>query len=234
MGILSNNDNNLNDEMVTNFYFPTSKSALIIFTKNPELGKCKTRLAKTIGDQAALEVYKDLLNHTASIAGKVSVDRFVFYSKSIQKNDVWDSNIFRKKLQQGNDLGVKMENAFLDLFQMGYEKIVIIGSDLPDLETNHITSAFESLNINEAVLGPALDGGYYLLGLSKMHDFIFRNKPWSQSNLLEETFMELKNNKVSFITLETLNDIDTFKDLATSKYYNSNMELQQKIRQLNG
>jgi len=233
MGVLSNNDNNIGDYMIADFYFPTSKKALIIFTRNPELGKCKTRLAKTIGNQAALEVYKDLLNHTASIAAQVAADRFVFYSESIQKNDLWDSNIFRKKLQRGNDLGAKMENAFLDLFQMTYEKIVIIGSDLPDLETNHITSAFEALNTTEVVLGPALDGGYYLLGLSKMHDFIFNNKSWSQSNLFEETTVELRHHKIPFTTLETLNDIDTFEDLKTSKFYQLNKELQQKIKQFN-
>ena len=232
MGILSNNNNEDNQEMVADFYFPTSKKALIIFTRNPELGKCKTRLAKTIGDPAALEIYRYMLQHTANVAKEIAADRFVFYSESIQKNDIWDSNIFRKKLQQGNDLGTKMENAFLDLFQMAYEKIVIIGSDLLDLESHHVNLAFETLHSNEVVIGPATDGGYYLLGLSKMNNFIFNNKPWSQSNLLEETLTELRNHKITFTTLETLNDIDTFEDLSTSKHYISNKDLQQKVRQL--
>jgi uncharacterized protein len=232
MGILSNNDDTSNQDLVADFYFPTSKSAMIIFTRNPELGKCKTRLAETIGNQSALEVYKYLLQHTANIAKEIYVDRFVFYSESIQKNDLWDAAVFRKKLQQGDDLGMKMENAFSEVFQMGYEKAIIIGSDLLDLKPEHIHTAFEALITNDVVIGPAVDGGYYLLGLSKFNASIFRNKPWSTSNLLEETLKDLKENHTVFTTLETLNDIDTFEDLSTSKAYQSHLELQQKIKHL--
>jgi len=232
MGILSNNDTNYSQDMVANFYFPTLKKALIIFTKNPELGKCKTRLAETIGDNSALEIYKYLLKHTATVAKQISADRYVFYSETIQKNDVWDETIFRKKLQTKGDLGVKMENAFIDLFQMGYEKVIIIGSDLLDLKPQHITLAFDALNTTNVVIGPADDGGYYLLGLSKMNESIFIDKPWSTSILLEETLKELQENNVPFTTLETLNDIDTFEDLLTSEAYQSDLELQQKIKQL--
>jgi len=232
MGILSNNDTDYSQDMVANFYFPTLKKALIIFTKNPELGKCKTRLAKTIGDNSALEIYKYLLKHTATVAKQISADRYVFYSETIQKNDVWDETIFRKKLQTKGDLGVKMENAFIDLFQIGYEKVIIIGSDLLDLKPQHITLAFDALHTNNVVIGPADDGGYYLLGLSKMNKSIFVDKPWSTSILLEETLKELQENNVPFTTLETLNDIDTFEDLLTSEAYQSDLELQQKIKQL--
>lgn len=209
MSVLSNNDKN----MATDVHFQTSKNALIIFTRNPELGKCKTRLAKTIGDKAALEIYKHLLSHTAHVAKNIMVDRFVFYSEAIQKNDIWNDTIFRKKLQSESDLGEKMETAFLELFKMGYEKVVIIGSDLFDLKPLHINSAYQNLNSNEVVIGPAKDGGYYLLGLSKMNVSLFRNKPWSTSNLLKETLSELRKNNIKFTTLETLNDIDTYEDL---------------------
>ncbi|WP_100610086.1 TIGR04282 family arsenosugar biosynthesis glycosyltransferase [Confluentibacter lentus] len=218
MGILSNSDTSDNQDMVSNAHFPTSKNALIIFTRNPELGKCKTRLAETIGDEAALEIYKQLLIHTSDVAKSITTDRFVFYSEAIQKNDIWDEDIFRKKLQIEGDLGEKMEHAFLDLFQMGFEKVVIIGSDLFDLKPLHINSAYQNLNSNEVVIGPAKDGGYYLLGLSKMNAALFRNKSWSTSNLLEETLSELRENNIKFTTLETLNDIDTYDDLITSNH----------------
>jgi len=232
MGILSNNNDSNEDQMVADFYFPSSKNALIIFVKNPELGKCKTRLAETIGDKFALEIYKYLLQHTAKVAKEIEADRFVFYSEHIQINDVWDSDIFRKKVQQGNDLGIKMENAFTEIFQMGYEKAVIIGSDLLDLTLEHIITAFTALNTNNVVIGPAEDGGYYLIGLTKFYEFIFRNKSWSTTNLLEETLKDLDEKHLVFTTLETLNDIDTFEDLTVSKAYQANLELQQKINKL--
>lgn len=232
MGVLSKNKNEDDLDKVANFYFPTSKKALIIFTKNPELGKCKTRLAETIGNNAALEVYKHLLQHTATVTEQIQADKFAFYSEGITKNDIWNDRIFRKKVQHGNDLGEKMKHAFNELFQAGYEKVVIIGSDLLDLETKQINKAFQALDTTKCVLGPAQDGGYYLLGLTKMLPFIFENKPWSTSRLWTETLNDLKENSVAFTTLETLNDIDTFEDLMASKSYQSNAELQQKIKQI--
>lgn len=232
MGILNNNKNEDNLDRVANFYLPTSKKALIVFTKNPELGKCKTRLAKTIGNKAALEVYKHLLQHTATVTEQIQANKFVFYSESIHKNDIWNDSIFKKKLQQGNDLGDKMKHAFSELFQSGYEKLVIIGSDSFDVKAKHINNAFEALKTNQCVLGPAQDGGYYLLGLNKMLPFIFENKSWSTPKLWTETLNDLKENSVVFTTLEILNDIDTFDDLMASKSYQSNIELQQKIKQI--
>src|SRR5690606_38766135 len=85
---LINKDTNNNKELAFSFHFPTSKKALIIFTRNPELGKCKTRLAKSIGDEAALTIYKYLLQHTAIITAPVSADKFVFYSENILENDI--------------------------------------------------------------------------------------------------------------------------------------------------
>ncbi|WP_100614180.1 TIGR04282 family arsenosugar biosynthesis glycosyltransferase [Confluentibacter citreus] len=218
MGILRNKDSDDDQDMMDDFHFPTSKNALIIFVRNPELGKCKTRLAETIGDEAALEIYKQLLFHTSNVAKSIVADRFVFYSETIQKNDLWEDAIFRKKLQSEGDLGEKMETAFLELFQLGYEKVVIIGSDLFDLKPLHINSAYQNLNTHKVVIGPAKDGGYYLLGLSQMNNTLFKNKPWSSSNLLEETLDELMENNIKFTTLETLSDIDTYDDLMESSY----------------
>ena len=159
MGILSTNNTSSDNEMAKDFHFPTSKKALIIFTRNPELGKCKTRLAATIGDESALEIYKYLLQHTAKLSEKVKADKYLFYSESIKREDIWDATIFNKKLQQGNDLGERMENAFTELFELGYEKVIIIGSDLLDLSSDDVNEAFDFLNENDTVIGPAKDGG---------------------------------------------------------------------------
>ena len=139
-----------------------NNQALIIFTRNPELGKCKTRLAKTIGDESALNVYIHLLKHTQKEAIKVDADRFVFYSEEICEHDLWDSKHFYKKLQQGDDLGQRMQNAFKQLFELGYAKVCIVGSDLLELQHDIVENAFKELETNEVVLGPAMDGGYYL------------------------------------------------------------------------
>ncbi|WP_283636121.1 TIGR04282 family arsenosugar biosynthesis glycosyltransferase [Aquaticitalea lipolytica] len=197
--------------MAKDFHFPTSKKALIIFTRNPELGKCKTRLAATIGDESALEIYKYLLQHTAKLSEKVKADKYVFYSESIKREDVWNATIFNKKLQQGNDLGERMENAFTELFELGYEKVIIIGSDLLDLSSDDVNEAFDFLNENDTVIGPAKDGGYYLLGMKNMHSKVFKNKEWGTSTVLENTLSDLKDSTISM--LKELNDIDTFEDM---------------------
>ncbi|WP_040280224.1 TIGR04282 family arsenosugar biosynthesis glycosyltransferase [Psychroserpens damuponensis] len=191
------------------------KTALIIFTRNPELGKCKTRLAKTIGDQAALDIYKYLLQHTANVAKKVNADRFVFYSEALIIDDIWGAAHFRKKLQKGKNLGERMHNAFDDLFHLGYEKVIILGSDLLDLNKDIIENAIDRLHKNDVVIGPAEDGGYYLLGMKELHPAIFINKAWGTETVREDTIADLKNKDVSL--LQPLNDIDTFDDM---KHYN--------------
>jgi rSAM/selenodomain-associated transferase 1 len=211
MGLLSTKDTGGDDEMAFDFHFPTSKKALIIFTRNPELGKCKTRLAKSVGNEAALKIYKHLLQHTAKISEDVNADKFVFYSEHIHKNDCWDTTIFRKKLQQGDNLGAKMENAFAELFGLGYNRVLIIGSDLLDLNANTINTAFDQLNQHDVVIGPAKDGGYYLLGMKTLNQNLFKNKSWGTETVLKDTLNNLKDNTI--FMLKELNDIDTFDDI---------------------
>ncbi|WP_066221625.1 TIGR04282 family arsenosugar biosynthesis glycosyltransferase [Formosa haliotis] len=213
MGLLSSKDTGSDNEVAYNFHFPTSKKALIIFTRNPELGKCKTRLAKTIGDQNALDIYNILLQHTAKIAAPVKADRYVFYSENIQNEDLWDTELFRKKLQSGNTLGERMQHAFSDLFQNYYKKVIIIGSDILDLTTEMIDEAFNQLEHHDVVIGPAKDGGYYLLGMKTLAPHIFENKAWGTETVLQDTLKDLENKSVSL--LEELNDIDTFEDIKT-------------------
>mgnify|MGYP000040866235 FL=1 len=150
--------------------------ALIIFTRNPEMGKVKTRLAKTIGDLAALKVYRKLLEHTLHITRPLEVDKFVFYSEQIQENDHWDAAIYFKELQNGVDLGERMHHAFELLFSRRYRQIVIVGSDIFELTTAGIREAFTHLDSTNYVVGPALDGGYYLLGMNALKEKLFENK----------------------------------------------------------
>ncbi len=211
MALLSSKDTNDDNEMAFDFHFPTSKKALIIFTRNPELGKVKTRLAKTIGDESTLKIYKFLLNHTIEITQNLNVDKYVFYSENIHRDDIWNGDIFRKKLQSGNDLGERMKNAFLEIFGMGYGKAVIIGSDMYDLDKNDLDTAFEALQTDKYVIGPATDGGYYLLGMKEINSEIFENKNWGTSTVLKTTLEDLKTE--SYVLLEERNDIDYYEDI---------------------
>ena len=207
-----------------------NKSLVIVFVKNIKLGTVKTRLAKTIGDFGAFEVYTELVKITEKATQKLDIDKRIYFSNAIV-DDQWKGEF--KAVQHGADLGERMLNAFKDGFDTGYDNIVLVGSDLPDIDVAHIKNGLEALNTNEVVFGPAEDGGYYLVGMSKLNTEIFTNKPWSQPNLLELTLQELQSNQISVGTLDTLNDIDTYEDLIASDFYKSNNKLQEKIQQLN-
>tara|TARA_R100000935_G_scaffold26814_1_gene46928 strand:- start:127764 stop:128456 length:693 start_codon:yes stop_codon:yes gene_type:complete len=206
---LKNTDNKDNGKEV--FHFPASKNALIIFTRNPELGKCKTRLAVTVGDEAALEIYKFLLKHTAEISAHVNADKFVFYSEKQRENDYWSEAVFRKKVQQGDDLGIRMEHAFNEVFSLGYERAIIIGSDMFDMNTEDINEAFQKLASNSFVLGPAEDGGYYLLGMNTIKPELFKNKNWGTHTVQKHTLKDLKEESVALLAEK--NDIDYYADI---------------------
>ncbi len=188
-----------------------SDNLVMVFTRNPELGKVKTRLAKTIGDEAALNIYNFLLNHTEIILRSLECDKAVYYSEKIRESDIWDKSIYQKRLQEGDNLGLKMQNSFVDAFKNGYKKVVIVGSDLYDLKAKHIQDAFKELDQIDVVIGPAHDGGYYLLGMKKLHSEVFSNKNWGTDTVLRDTLQDLKHINVHL--LEELNDIDVYEDI---------------------
>ena len=207
-----------------------TKELIIVFVKNIKLGKVKTRLAKTIGNQGAFEVYSELVKITENATENIPIDKRIYFS-DVVIDSKWGTHY--KAVQEGDNLGERMKNAFIKGFEDGYNRIVLIGSDLPEINSSHIKNGLQALKTNNVVFGPAIDGGYYLVGMTKMYDSVFDNKPWSQSNLLEVTSKELKQNNTSFALLNPLNDIDTFEDLEASAFYKSNIKLQQRIQQLN-
>lgn len=184
---------------------------LLIFTRNPKLGKCKTRLAATIGDQAALDIYMILLRHTAEITKDLNCSKEVHYTEEPETNDLWDKLTYTKRLQSGEDLGERMYNAFKSGFQKGYKKIIIIGSDIYDLNSETIEEAFAELENSDFVIGPAADGGYYLLGMKSISKEIFINKEWGTNSVLKDTLNNLRDKKVKLLQIK--NDIDIYEDL---------------------
>ena len=190
-----------------------NKDVLIIFMKTPVLGKVKSRLAVSIGNEAALEVYKILLQHSKEITEKVSVNRHLFYTEQPPADQEWPDALFKKFHQKGADLGERMKHSFEQAFINGGEKVVIMGTDCYDLTTSQLQKAFDALENHDVVVGPANDGGYYLLGMKKLHSSLFSNKKWSTSEVLETTLNDFRSLNLSVAQLEKLNDIDTIDDL---------------------
>ena len=193
------------------------RAAIIIFVRKPELGKVKTRLAASIGNEKALEVYNELLAHTKTITQNIVADKFVFYNNEISKNDIWDNNIYKKIVQAKGDLGFKMQEAFSFLFNEGYKKVLIIGSDCFQLEENTIKEALHLLEQKEVVIGPANVGGYYLLGMKRLYPEFFKNKTWSTAEVYKNTLADFKILNLKWAALPTLIDVDTEEDLLASK-----------------
>lgn len=201
-----------NESATVNYHNIASKNLLLVFTRNPELGKCKTRLAAKVGDESALDIYKFLLNHTAALTQNVNAAKQVWYSEEIWMNDIWDNAVYDKRLQQGTDLGVRMANAFQAGFASGFERVIVIGSDMHDLSEDDLEKAFNILKVKDFVIGPAEDGGYYLLGMKAFNAEVFKNKTWGTSSVLKDTLNDLKNENIKL--LEARNDVDVYEDIA--------------------
>jgi rSAM/selenodomain-associated transferase 1 len=188
------------------------KELLIIFAKDPKKGKVKTRLAREIGSEKALSVYLRLLNKTCRIFRKTAYDVKLYFTPSKTHLKKVVPKRFELKPQRGNNLGKKMLNAF-EKNKNKYGRIVIIGTDCPLVSKSLIKKAFNKLNDNQIVLGPSEDGGYYLVGLSKIHRGIFSGITWGTNKVLKQTLNKCKLLNVKPTLLKKLYDIDTASDL---------------------
>jgi len=186
-------------------------SALIIFIKNPEKGKVKTRLAKTIGDDRALRIYKKLMRHTREVAQSVQAVRFLFYSEWINEEDDWLVADFQKYLQPNGDLGDRMRFAFQTALANN-DKAIIVGSDCPTLSPEVINQAITQLDTHDYIIGPTYDGGYYLLGMKQFEPSLFENIDWSTEVVFQQTTDQMKALDQTFGTLPMLSDVDYEED----------------------
>lgn len=186
-------------------------NALIIFIRNPEKGKVKTRLARTLGDDQALAIYHSLLDHTRMISLGVVAHRYLFYSHFIDRDDGWQEGDFAKKCQQGEDLGARMNHAFDTALQL-CQKAVIIGSDCPELTSDIIQQAFDALETFPYTIGPAVDGGYYLLGMKTPSPWLFKDMEWSTPHVFENTIQRIEAHKLTYQVLPMLYDVDEAED----------------------
>lgn len=187
------------------------KSAILIFQKNAELGKVKTRLAKDVGNESALEIYNQLCELTHEVCKEVPVDKHLYFSSFIPEIHPTEPSYFFH-IQKGEDLGERMSNAFGEMFRKGYQKLLIIGTDCPEISTQLLLEAFSLLEESEVVLGPAEDGGYYLLGMGRYFPQLFQNIHWSTSEVVNQTKNILESGNISYRLLPVRTDIDTLED----------------------
>jgi len=191
---------------------------LIIFTKYPENGRVKTRLAETLGEAFASEFYKMCAGYIFNECIKLKrsgIDLLIFYAEEEDRNKIrgWVPESFELVRQEGENLGERMYNAFSHLLKFNAEKAVLIGTDIPDISSSLIEKSFEYLDDHEAVIGPSSDGGYYLIGLSKLNKDIFTGIQWSTGKVLENTLIKLKERNLSYKLLPELIDIDKESDI---------------------
>ncbi len=185
---------------------------IIIFTKYPKLGLVKTRLAKHIGNENARNLHKQMAEYTVWQAFMANVAVEVRYTNSTKDEMMsWLGDNSTYAEQVGDTLGERMSNAFKDSFAQGYKRIVLVGTDIPNLRTHHLKEALQLLHSNDCVIGKANDGGYYMVGLSRMVDDIFTDIHWGTDTVFSDTISKLSSYKYSI--LEELNDVDDITDI---------------------
>lgn len=188
-------------------------TGLIIMIKNPTLGKAKTRIAATMGDEAALAIYRRLLDHTRSLADQLTgeMQRYLYYSDFIDRDDDWDNDAYHKAIQYQGDLGQRLQDSVTSALA-SCEKVIVIGSDCIALTAEHIKEADRLLTDHDVVLGPTYDGGYYLIGLSQDTPEVFTDMPWSTEAVADITRSRVQQSGKRLAELEVLSDIDTQED----------------------
>jgi rSAM/selenodomain-associated transferase 1 len=184
---------------------------IILFVRKPELGKVKTRLAAEVGNEEALEIYNILLAHTKEVVSKVDARVYVFYAEEVVQDDLWTSVAYSKELQVERDLGGRMLVAFQSVLH-NCRNVLIIGSDCAQLRPRHLEEAWCKLESSDVVVGPSLDGGYYLLGMKKAHDNLFLDIPWSTDAVANVTRERGTKLELSLEEIEVLSDIDYKED----------------------
>lgn len=187
-----------------------------LMIKYPEPGRVKTRLAKEIGNSRAAEIYRQVVDLivTNTAPANQGYERIVLYDPWERLHDFeqWlpGNHLI---LQQGKDIGKRMDNAIRELLALGAEKAVLTGADIPALNSAVIFGAFAALDHADIVIGPAADGGYYLIGMKEPHPEIFSNIPWSTKRVFETTVCRIRQLQLSVNHTVTLADIDRVEDL---------------------
>ncbi|MEN6467963.1 MAG: TIGR04282 family arsenosugar biosynthesis glycosyltransferase [Smithella sp.] len=191
-----------------------NQDALILFLRYPERGAVKTRLADTLGAELTYELYQRFLADLSVMVREVQTAKVIVYEG--QQEAVFpDFPGIGPIRQRGSDMGDRMFCALSDVFALGFERCVLIGSDSPDLPARLVNDAFDKLTSADVVIGPSRDGGYYLIGCNQasLHRTMFSGIPWSTADVLPETLQRIAQTGLVSARLEQWSDIDEIKDL---------------------
>lgn len=194
------------------------KKAIILFIKFPREGEVKTRLAKDIGQKRATHFYQKcvekIIHEIRELKRTHPIELFVYVSnsKDLSLCRNWLGEDFSYFSQRGEGLGQRLINASNDVFKIGYESLLIAGSDIPELSVKIFKKAFENLKNADFTIGPSPDGGYYLIGMKKPEPDVFNNISWSTDKVFGQTIDKIQSLQKVYTTLPSLRDIDTFED----------------------
>jgi uncharacterized protein len=187
------------------------KQAIIVFQKNPKEGQTKTRLAATIGHPNAMRVYSELVRHAHACIKPLEVDKFLYFSDFVENDPRWAD--YNCRVQSKHDLGLRMKNALDEVLSEGYSSAVLIGTDCYHLTTEILQEAFLSLENNDYCIGPALDGGYYLIACTHTDSEVFEGKEWSTETVFQEACESIASIGKTLHRLPALSDVDVESDL---------------------
>jgi rSAM/selenodomain-associated transferase 1 len=210
-------------------------NALIVFLRYPETKKGKTRLGKDIGDRRAMELYRETAGFVAdSFSGQENWTTFFFYTPEERRKEVFKWLGDKEALffaQETGSLGQRMSHAFSKCFSLGFRNVVIIGTDCVMITEEDVETAFSLLSGGEfeAVLGPATDGGYYLLGLCRETDAVFKDMQWSSARVFRETERRMRESGLRHAVMRELSDIDEEKDINIKDIMTRDAELGRRL-----
>lgn len=191
--------------------FYLMKKGIIIFQKNLIPGKVKSRIGALVGDQKALEIYQVLVDYTHQQVEGLECKKLLYYSEYTE-NTYENNKDYQFFIQSSGDLGQKMGDAFKDQFEDGFDQLLIIGTDCAEITQEILEEAFDKLKTSEVVIGPAKDGGYYLLGMNRFISGLFYDIPWSSAEVFNQTSDYLSTHQIPFDLLPTLSDVDYLED----------------------
>jgi len=198
------------------------KNLILLFTKYPEPGKVKTRLARDIGDKMACLVYQRLLQHSWFSVKQSGYPCTVCLSPD-SKIETFKQHYQASVVPQfGADIGEKMAHNFQQFFALNYDNIILCGADILDMDPALFHEGFKALEQEDCVIGPTLDGGYYAIGFTKksFSKEIFSGFPWSNSEVYSNTLKIISKLNLTLYTLPRRMDLDTFDDI--KEYLKSN------------
>lgn len=195
-------------------------TCILFFVKYPNLGNVKTRLAKVIGEDVATSLYRHFVQDMLKGFEKIDSQLRICYAPCGTEDPAkdfrdWLGSQYTYRMQEGENIGQRMKHAMQSAFDEGFQRVIIVGSDIPDFPPELITKAFLDLDMQDAALGPSYDGGYYLIGFRKdtFLPEVFDNIPWSTRDVYRATLEKIQNADLDLVRLPDWNDVDTIWDL---------------------